>query len=159
MTARPWIINTLRGLLILVFGILLALQVAVVPAQFAHQAQISPEHAHWQIPATVVTIFWIACLQAVIACTWGLLNLVARDRIFSDAATGWVNAILLIIAVAWGSLVAVLILLAADIGNTIYHAMMGLALILVTAIGLLMVVMRALLRQATTLRTEMDQVV
>lgn len=159
MAARPWIINTLRGLLILVFGILLALQVAVVPAQFAHQAQISPEHAHWQIPATVVTIFWIACLQAVIACTWGLLNLVARDRIFSDAATGWVNAILLIIAVAWGSLVAVLILLAADIGNTIYHAMMGLALILVTAIGLLMVVMRALLRQATTLRTEMDQVV
>lgn len=159
MTARPWIVNALRGLLILVFGILLVLQTAIIPAQFAQQAIVSPDQAHWQIPATVITIFWIACLQAVIACTWGLLNLVARDRIFSDAATPWVNAILLIIAVVWVSLVIVMILLAADIGNTIFHAMMGLALILVTAIGLLMTVMRALLRQATTLRTEMDQVV
>ncbi|WP_120002897.1 DUF2975 domain-containing protein [Nesterenkonia muleiensis] len=159
MSTCPWLINTLRALLILLFGCLLAIQVAVIPAQFRWQAQASPEHAHWQVSATAITIFWIACLQAVIACTWGLLNLVSRDRIFSDAAAPWVNAILVTIGMVWVSLVVVIIMLAADIGNTIYHAMMGLALILVTAVGLLMTVMRALLRQATTLRTEMDQVV
>lgn len=159
MTTRPWIVYSLRGLLILVCAVLLALQVAIIPAQFAQQAEATPELAHWQIPATVITVFWIACLQAVIVCTWGLLNLVVRDRIFSDAATPWVNAILLVIGTVWVSLGTVMILLATDIGNTIYHAMMGLALILVTTIGLLMTVMRALLRHATMLRTEMDQVV
>lgn len=34
-------------------------------------------------PATIITIFWVLCVQAVIVCIWRLLTLVQKDRIFS----------------------------------------------------------------------------
>src|SRR5215203_1043489 len=125
----------LRVFLVVLFGVLVLFQVMSLPGQFAYMAQQDPEHAYLRWPATAVTVFWLLCIQVVIVCTWKLLTLVKNDRIFSEASLVWVNAIVWAIIAAWVVLVGVSVL------------------------GLLMVVMRALLRQATTLRTDMEAVI
>ena len=105
-------------------------------------------------------VFWVLCIQVVIVSTWKLLTLVKNDRIFTDASLAWVDAIVWAIAAA-------LVVLA---GRAVLYVGFnaddpGLPLLLflvsvgVAVLGLLMVVMRALLRQATTLRTDMEAVI
>jgi hypothetical protein len=95
----------------------------------------------------------------VIVCTWKLLTLVKNDPIFSDASLVRVNAIVWAIAAAWVVLVAVLLYVGINANDPGLPLLLILMTIGVTVLGLLMVVMRALLRQATTLQTDMEAVI
>jgi Protein of unknown function (DUF2975) len=146
----------LRVLLVVLFAVLVGLQVFSLPGQFAHMAQESPDLAPLRWPLTAVTVFWVLCVQVVIVCTWRLLTLVARDRIFSTAAMAWVDVIVGAILAAWVVLLGVFLYVgfrADDPGGPI---LLFLMVVGVAVVGLLMIVMRALLRQATTLRTDME---
>ncbi len=149
----------LRVFLVLLFGVLVVFQVMSLPGQFAYMAQQDPEHAYLRWPATAVTVFWVLCIQVVIVSTWKLLTLVKNDRIFSDASLVWVNAIVFAIAAAWVVLLAVLLYVGFNADDPGLPLLLFLMVIGVTVLGLLMVVMRALLRQATTLRTDMEAVI
>jgi hypothetical protein len=108
---------------------------------------------------TALAVFWVLCIQVVIVSTWRLLGLVQKDRIFSTAAFVWVDAILWAIGAAWVVLVGAfgwVVLNADDPGMPMLLVLLTLA---VTVAGLLMFVMRALLRQATALRTDMEAVI
>jgi RsiW-degrading membrane proteinase PrsW (M82 family) len=91
--------------------------------------------------------------------TWKLLTLVKHDRIFTQASLRWVDAIVWAIVAAW------LVLLGVDFWVAFQADDPGVPMLLlllttgVTVLGLLMVVMRALLRQATMLRTDMEAVI
>ena len=78
----------------------------------------------------------------------------------SEAAFGWVNVILAALTIAWllllGTSVVLSLVLFDDPGTPML--MFGMSLAGGTVV-LLMYVMRALLRQATALRTEMDAVI
>jgi hypothetical protein len=106
-----------------------------------------------------VTVFWVLCIQVVIVSTWKLLTLVKNDRIFTDASLVWVNAIVWAIAAAWVVLVGVLFYVGFNADDPGLPLLLFLMSVGVTVLGLLMVVMCALLRQATTLRTDMEAVV
>jgi DUF2975 family protein len=149
----------LRLFLALLFGILVFFQFVSLPGQFAHLARESPDHAYLRWPLTAVTVFWVLCVQVVVVATWKLLTLVKNDRIFSDAALRWVDAIVWAIAAGWVVLVGVFLVVgfnADDPGNPL---LLFLVTVGVTVLGLLMVVMRALLRQATALRTDLESVI
>jgi Protein of unknown function (DUF2975) len=95
----------------------------------------------------------------VIVCTWQLLTLVEDDRIFSEASMAWVDAIVWAIGAAWLLLLGTLVWSVVSVGLPGPPAVLLLVLVAVAVLGLLMVVMRALLRQATTLRTDMEAVI
>ena len=149
----------MRIFLVLLFGILVLFQVMSLPGQFAHMAQESPEMARLRWPATAVTVFWVLCAQVVIASTWKLLTLVKKDRIFSTASLVWVDAIVWAVGAAWAVLVGVFLYVGFNADDPGLPLLLLLLLTGVTVLGLLMVVMRALLRQATTLRTDMEAVI
>ena len=153
------VVLPLRVFLVLLFGVLVVFQTMSLPGQFAYMAQEDPEHAYLRWPATVVTVFWVLCIQVVIVSTWKLLTLVKNDRIFTDASLVWVNAIVWAIAAAWVVLVGVLLYVGFNADDPGLPLLLFLMSIGVTALGLLMVVMRAPLQQATTLRTDMEAVV
>ena len=117
-------------------------QTMSLPGQFAYVAQEDPEHAHLRWPATVVTVFWVLCIQVVI-----------------DASLVWVNAIVWAIAAGWVVLVGVLLYVGFNADDPGLPLLMFLMLVGVIVLGLLILVMRALLRQATTLRTDMEAVI
>ena len=143
----------------MLFAVLVVLQVMSLPGQFAHMARENPEMAYLRWPATAVSVFWVLCVQAVIVCTWQLLTLVRSNRIFSKASYRWVNGIIGAIAAGWVVLGGVLLYVGLNASDP------GLPLLLfvlatgVTVLGLLMIVLRALLRQATTLRSELEAVI
>lgn len=151
----------LKVFLVGLFGILVIFQTLSLPGGLAYMAEVSPEDAHLRWPLTALGVFLILCVEIVIVSTWRLLTLVERDRIFSPAAFLWVDAIVWSIAAGWVVMVGALGYLAivvewTDPGMPLLLLLLAVA---VTAVGLLMVVMRALLHQAAALRTEMEAVI
>ncbi|MET0416913.1 MAG: DUF2975 domain-containing protein [Actinoplanes sp.] len=152
-------VAALRVFLVVLFGVLVVFQTLSLPGQFAHMAQESPHDAYLRWPATAVTVFWVLCVQVVIVSTWKLLSLVKNDRIFTEASLKWVDAIVWAIAAAWVVLVGVFLWVGFNADDPGLPLLLFLLTVGVTVLGLLMVVMRALLRQATTLRADMEAVI
>ncbi|BAL91266.1 hypothetical protein AMIS_60460 [Actinoplanes missouriensis 431] len=149
----------LRTVLAGLFALLVMLQTFSFPGQFASMAREDPDFAPLRWPATVIVIFWLLCAQVVIVATWRLLTLVRRDAIFSDAAFKWVDAILYAIGAGWVVLVGVFLVVGFNADDPGPIVVLMLLVTGVTAFGLVMLVMRALLRQATHLRSEMETVI
>ena len=149
----------LRVFLVLLFAVLVVFQTVSLPGQFAYMAEQSPELADLRWPMTTVTVFWVLCIQVVIVSTWKLLTLVKNDRIFTHASLAWVNAIVWAVVAAWVALLGVFLYFGFRAEDPGLPLLLFLMLTGIAVLGLLMVVMRALLRQATTLRTDMEAVI
>src|SRR3954467_7804052 len=152
-------VGPLRVFLALLFGLLVLFQVMSLPGQFAYLAERHPDLAYLRWPMTAVTVFWVLCVQVVVVSTWRLLTLVKRDRIFSEAALRGVDWILWAILAAWVTLLALFLYFGFRATDPGAPLLLFLLLVGVAVFGLLMVVMRALLRQATPLRTDLQGVI
>src|SRR3954452_17512786 len=159
MIAEHRALALLRVFLVLLFGVLVVFQTLSLPGQFAYMAQESPDIAYLRWPMTAVSVFWVLCVQVVIVSTWKLLTLSNHDRIFTEASLTWVDAIVWAIVAAWGTLLAVFLYFGLRAQDPGLPLLLFLLLTGVTVLGLLMVVMRALLRKATTLRNDMESVI
>ena len=149
----------LRVLLVVTFAFLVLFQVVILPALLGQIADDSPDLAYLRWPVLATLVLGLICVQVVIVCTWKLLTMVRDDRIFSEASLIWVDAIVSAVA---GACVLVLGLFLYSVVRWRDPAVPALLLLLLlggAVLGLLMVVMRALLRQATTLRTDMEAVI
>ncbi|WET82358.1 DUF2975 domain-containing protein [Amycolatopsis sp. QT-25] len=149
----------LRVFLVLLFGILVLFQTMSLPGQFAHMARQDPEMAYLRWPATAVSVFWVLCVQVVVVATWQLLTLVKKDRIFTEASLRWVDAIVGAILAGWVVLAGVFLYIGFNAQDPGLPLLLFLALVGVAVLGLLMAVLRTLLRQATTLRSDLEQVI
>ncbi len=159
MIAQRWVVAALKASLVLLFGLLLVFQTFSLPGQFAYMAQQSPDMAFLRWPATVITIFWVLCVQVVIVCIWQLLTLVQKDRIFSPTSMVWVNFVLGAIGAAWLVLAGVFLYIGFNASEPGIPLVLALMVAVGAVVGLVVVVMRALLKQATTLRTDMEAVI
>lgn len=149
----------LRVFLVLLFGLLVVFQTLSLPGHFRHMAEENPDDAGLRWPATIVAVFLVLCVQVVLVATWRLLTMVQRDRIFSEESFTWVNAIIAAIGAGWGVLLVVFLLVGFNADDPGVPLLLCLLLGAVTVVGLLMVVMKALLRQATALRADLDGVI
>src|SRR3954452_16610802 len=146
----------LRAFLAVLFAVLVMFQTFSLPGQFAHMAEEHPDLAHLRWPMTAVAVFWVLCVQVVVVCTWRLLSLVEDDRIFTEMSLAWVDGIVAAVVAAGG------VLLGGDLFVAPRADDPGLPLLLfvlsvgVAVFGLVLLVMRALLRQATALRTDLE---
>jgi len=154
------LVTVLRALLGFAFAALLFAQLRAVPAMYDDWVRDAPESHPVRWPLLVVALLVLLCVQAVIVCIWRLLTLIPDDRIFSEQSFGWVNAILCVIAAAWVLLLGAFgyVLGPLDLPAAASVALL-LLLVVAAVVGLLMVVMRALLRQATTLRNDLEGVI
>ncbi|TCC48783.1 DUF2975 domain-containing protein [Kribbella capetownensis] len=153
------VVVPLRILLVMLFAGLVFAQALSMPGQFAYMAREEPDLAYLRWPLTIWSILGLLCVQVVIVCTWQLLTMVKADRIFTEDAFVWVDAILWALSAAWVLLFAGFVYLgwlANDPGLPI--VLFGMVLTGAVLV-LLMVVMRALLRRATTLRADMEAVI
>jgi peptidoglycan/LPS O-acetylase OafA/YrhL len=153
------VVIPLRVLLVVLFAGSVMGQFFSMPGTFAHMAEEEPDLAYLRWPMLTFSVLELLCFQVVIVCTWKLLTMVRYDRIFSEDAFVWVNAIVGAMSAAWLLLLGVaayFISRSDDPGTPLLLIAMVLGGCLLV---LLMVVMRALLRQATTLRTDMEAVI
>jgi Protein of unknown function (DUF2975) len=158
------VVLPLRILLGIVFLALAATQIWAVPAVLPDLAEPTLERQFMRWTMLAVAVLGVACVQVVVVCTWTLLTMVANDRIFSASALPWVNAIVRAIAVGWlmllGTFVCAYYFIIDEVSDdAVLPALLLLLLLIGAVLGLLMVVMRALLRQAMTLRADMEAVI
>ena len=159
------VVGLLRVVLVLLFAGLVVGQTLSFPGQFAHMAQESPDMAYLRWPLTAFFVVELACIQVVIVCIWRLLTMVKADRIFSREAFAWVDGIVWAIAAGWLLFAAASATITAVIYFTPELRDPGTPMLLfgMTLLGsvlvMVMIVMRALLRQAAALRSDMDAVI
>ncbi|GAB6987156.1 DUF2975 domain-containing protein [Nocardioides pyridinolyticus] len=149
----------LKILLVGAFLLTVVFQTLSMPGQFRYMAQENPDLAHLRWPLTAWAVLELLCVQVVIVCVWRLLGMVREQRIFTERAFVWVDAILAAMVTAWVML-AGLSLWAVSQADDPGGPMALFAVVLASAVVvLLLVVMRELLRQATVLRTDLDGVI
>jgi hydrogenase-4 membrane subunit HyfE len=155
---RP-VVPLLRAVLVLAAAAIVLLMSFSIPGALAESVRQEPRFSTERWVLLAVAEVELACVLVVVVAVWRLLGRVASDRIFSEESFRAVDLILAALGVAWLVWLAFSILVLAtsdDPGNPIAAAVVGLA---ITVVALLMLVMRALLRQATELRTDMDAVI
>ncbi|KZF12640.1 hypothetical protein A2J03_17420, partial [Rhodococcus sp. EPR-157] len=136
------VVVLLRLFLAVLFAVLVLFQVMSLPGQFAHMAQESPESAYLRWPLTVVSIFWVLCIQAVVIATWKLLTLVNRNAIFTKASLIWADVITWAIVAAWVVLVGVFLYVGLRADDPGIPLLLFLIVAIVAVAALLMIVMR-----------------
>lgn len=165
MTTLPrFVVLALRVLLALIgLGLVLGL-VMSVPGQIfggPDDGDLSP--VRW--PVFVALELAVLCLIVVVVCTWRLLTMVQADRIFSRDAFRWVDAIVLASVGVWlcmvtiAGTVSVFLYVTPELRDPGLPLLLGGLSIAAGGFVLLLVVMRALLCQATALRSDMDAVI
>jgi hypothetical protein len=159
MLTERRVVAALRVFLVVLFAILVVLETLSLPGQFAYMAREDPDQAYLRWPLTAVSVFWVLCVQAVVVSTWKLLTLVRTDRIFTEASLVWVDAILGAVAAAWVVLVGVLVWVGVGADDPGLPLLLFLLTTGVTVLGLLLLVLRALLRKATSLRADLEGVI
>ena len=164
MTHLRRVVLPLRILLAIVFAALVVAQIWAVPGLLPDLDEPSLERSFMRWTMLAASILGLACVQVVVVSTWKLLTMVTQDRIFSASSLPWVNAIVWAVAVGWlmllGTFVCAYYFIIDEVSDDpVLPAVLLLLLLVGAVLGLLMVVMRALLRQATTLRADMEAVI
>lgn len=151
---------TLRIALAIGLAICLVSQVVVLPWMSGWVAHDNPDVANMRWPVLVLSILGLVCIEIVLACIWRLLGAVQASQIFDTKLFGWVDGIVWALAAAAGLLfVTFVYLLAAGEGPITVPGSALLATVAALGGTSLMTVMRALLHQATSLRTEVDAII
>lgn len=160
MVAR-WTRIPLLALLALIGLIVLALQLLALPVLATEWAREAPEFGFLALPLAVAAVGAGVCVQLALVVTGRLVGFVHGGRIFDRAALPWVDGLVRCAALATAIVVLTFITLAiAGTGGP-----PALSILILTAIvggctvTLLLVTMRALLRQAVALDAELREVV
>jgi uncharacterized membrane protein len=165
MTTTQRLILPIRIGLVLAFAFALVMQVLSMPGEFTEQITRAPEAAHLVWPVFAVVELELLGFQVLIVCTWMLLTMIGRGRIFSEESFRWVNLLVRTLFVGWLLFAALSAYLVAVIFFTPELRDPGTPLLLfgILLIGavfvMLVVVMRRLLLEATSLRSDLDEVI
>ena len=160
---RSTVIVPLRVLIVLLLLGCLFAQVLVIPGLAAVTVEgvaTPPEVAALLVPLVTAGVLFVACAEVSLVCIWMLLSKVRSGRIFNGSAFRQVDVVIGALATAT-LLIAVVLGILAPIGGPppIVALMLVGALLGGVTLTLVVVVMRGLLRQATTLERDLAEVV
>jgi hypothetical protein len=157
----------LRVVLCMMFAGAVFIQVVMLSLLGIDLDRADPDVALIRTPLVVLTVLGILALQAAVVCVWGLLTMVRRGTVFSTDAFRLVNTV--IAAFAAASLFAFGLGVALAPGEAVAPGvvlLIGGVAVMIAAVALIVLVLRALLVQAVDrdaearqLRTELDEVI
>lgn len=159
------VILPLRILLILAFAFSLVMLFVSIPGSFADDLSRAPGSAHLLWPILIAVELVVLGFLLIIVCTWRLLTMVRVDRIFSEDSMRWVDIIVWTFVVAWLALCVLAAYLVAVISFTPELRDPGVPVLLfgMVVIGgvlvMVVAVLRVLLRRATALQRDLEEVI
>jgi hypothetical protein len=153
------VILPLRVFLAALFLLLLMFQTLSIPGKMAYEASVHPAQAGERWPMTAVGVFLVLCAQVVVVGTWRLLGFVRQDRIFTAASIKWVDAIVAAFAAGWLTVAGLAVWALRQADDPSIGVIFALLLVGLAVVGLVIVVLRMLLGQAVTLRSDLEAVI
>lgn len=151
----------IKTLIVVLIFILLGFQTLVVSGLVGSTPGLEEEGRSGEVWVWCFVVLFVLCVQIAILCVWRLVVLVSRERIFDERAFVWVNAILVCVYLAMALSLAstmVVAVLATEIPPVMILVGIFVSLTCL-ALALVIVVMRALLRQAVRVEQELAEVV
>ena len=157
---QRFVILGTRAVILFFLALSLFGQIVVIPFLASDTARVYPEFSHLKIIGIVGCILIVACVQVSLLGMWRLLTLVKREAIFDPRAFRMVDVIT-------GSFFAVAFLAVAGFVTVVLGGAGHPSLLLLTTVttfgavglGLLMMVMKELLRKATTFAHDLSEVI
>lgn len=153
---------TSQILLVLLFVAALAVQALILPGVAAQSRDLNPQVGYLYAPFLVMCIAVVACGQVVLASVWMLLRLVDRDRIFTKRAFVWVAIMIaaLLLSTVLAAVMFVITNVILQLGGPPLLTL-GLLAVMVgsTALALVLVALRGLLRKASDHAAYLEEVV
>ncbi|QZY52071.1 DUF2975 domain-containing protein [Leucobacter tenebrionis] len=155
--------TTVKVLIVLLSLIVLIFIGLLMPSLFFESEGLLGEP-----PVISQVLLWVCvegfllCALFLLACTWRLVSLAAADRIFDERAFRWVNAALgsIAVATALDVIATVIVLFQQSESPGAMVIVVGVTGALIgSGLALVVLVMRALLKQATGLKRELEEVV
>ena len=159
------VVPLLRTLIVVLFAGLIFGQVFSLPGQFSHMVSEAPQLGFVPWGLLLFAVLEVACLQVTLVCIWRLLSMVSSERIFSESSFAWVNGIVWAVTAGWVLLAVTAVSLTTFLYFTPELRDPGLPILLfgMTLIGgvmvLVVVVLRALLRQAAAISADLEEVI
>jgi hypothetical protein len=152
-----FVISALRAALVVMGLGALGLQVLIIVLIVMNAAEADPGDPG--VLYAILGIATLACLELGLVAVWVLLGMVRRDAIFDERAFRWVSVITTA-GLAATLPVAVFCAHFGELDDAPGMILIGGGVVLAgVSFALLMTVMRGLLRKATVLRRELDEVV
>jgi Protein of unknown function (DUF2975) len=154
-------IAALRVLLVLLIVGMVAAQLWFFPVLAGEVAEANPEMAWLRWPLLGIVVLVILGAQVTLAAVWVLLSMVERDAVFSTRSLGWVDVIIVATVIDTVLVLGMNVFLAFGVHANPPALMLFLLAATVggAAFALLMVVMKNLLRKASTFQAELSEVI
>lgn len=153
------VVPLLRFFLVALFAVVVLLQVFSFPGQFAAMARVDADLAWLRWPLTAVAAGTLLGFEVVLVATWKLLGLVERDAIFTVDALRWVDLVVRATAAGGAVFAAGFVLVALNATDPGVPLLLFVVLLGIVVVELVVLVLRSLLRQATVLRSDLEQVI
>lgn len=156
-----WTRIPLLTLLSLIGLLVLALQVGALPVLATEWAREAPEFGFLAVPLAIGAVGAGVCVQLALVVTGRLVGFVHSGRIFGRDALPWVDGLVACAAVATMIVLGTFLALIAvgTGGPPALSILMLTAIVGGATVTLLLITMRALLRQAVALDAELREVV
>ena len=151
----------LRVLIAIFFAFALLMQFFALPGIAMEVLKYAREFSHVLVPYIGSASLAFICVEVVLVALWVLLGMAQHGSVFSEKAFRWVNVIIWAAGIATALAVFVIGIMvfvpnSAAGGSFIIMLLLSLG---GAAFALLMTVMRALLRQATDAKAELEEVI
>ena len=157
---QPRATRILQVLIAVLFALLVASQILVIPEVARITAIRNPDVAQLEIPGIIGAIVFLGLVQVTLVCVWFLLSLVQDGRIFHVEAFRYVDVILAALIAAGVLILAAYIVIVANRAVSLSLTLLAVLGVVVSfALALLVVVLRGLLRKALELEQDMSEVV
>lgn len=152
--------NALKIVLSIIFLGLLGFQLVVLPATVGDMAEMNPSSERLLYTCLVLAMVWFLSPLVVVVSTWRLADLVAQGHIFSDRPFWWVNAMAYSAFAGCVPIALIVGLLSTNraLHPGVFFAGVGTAMACL-GVGLIVLVLRGLLRRAVLMRDELDEVI
>lgn len=139
---------------------LMGFQLVVLPVTVSDMAEMDQPSARLLYSCLALSMVWFVSPLVVVVSTWRLADLVAQGHIFSDRPFWWVNAMAYSAFAGCVPIVLMAGLLGANhaLHPGVFFAMVGAAMACL-GVGLIVLVLRGLLRRAVLMRDELDVVI
>ncbi|WP_125775038.1 DUF2975 domain-containing protein [Antribacter gilvus] len=143
------------------------IHVVMVPLIRTDMNELNPDYAYLRVPVLTIIVLGMVAVEVVLFCVWRLTTMVKAGTVFSHAAFRYVDVIIGAVVAAAGLIFAFAVVLApgeaAAPGLVLLICIASLA---VLGVALVVLVLRALLKQAvdrdveaSQLKAELDEVI
>lgn len=153
---RSGVVVALKSLIVFLLVMVVGAMAGFFPWMAVEMSRDAPEFASLRVPLLVLVEIALACALAFLVCLWALLTRVRAGRIFDVASFTWVAAM----GIASG--IAALVCVVAGFvipGPPLLVLSVLLCALLCAGLGMVLVVMRGLLVQASSFRAELNEVI